>query len=224
MISATIKIQIKRKSGVSVASPACLMSRDVVTRRYLSQRKAKQSFSCPTFTNCARVAEFESLSLTALKTNAKPFKFIQSLYNTFQNGINYRNLCGCLKYEITSPLTEPEKGHISRDWLWKRGEQALSVKCLDDKEQYVLCQIFFDETVRSFNGALPCWWPSLSSNKWTWGLNLPCCDWWKEDHPVVLTDPISVAVALSRWERVHSEWAPNGSSSLDTMGHVLRAD
>jgi len=47
------------------------VSREVITRRQLSLRKASPPFSRPVFTDQARVAEVESLSL---KTNAKTFQ------------------------------------------------------------------------------------------------------------------------------------------------------
>lgn len=73
----------KKTVECSGAEHARLASGEVIRRRELSPWKANPSLSGPTFTNCARVAELKSLE-QPLKTNAKPFKFIQSHDNTFQ--------------------------------------------------------------------------------------------------------------------------------------------
>lgn len=72
------------------------------------------------------------------------------------------------------------------------GSSPWSTECLDDKQQYVICEILFDEIVLSASGAFPPLALILPSDRLTSGLSVPCCEWQKQDNAIVPADSTSV--------------------------------
>lgn len=126
--------------------------------------------------------------------------------------------------KLPAPSHSQRMGKLAEIDYGSFGSSPWCIKCLDDKQQYIICEILFDEIVLSTNGASPCWSQILPSNKLTWGAELTMLRLMKmrERHG---GDTSNIRfVWQSGWEWNHSEWAQHGFSSLHPVGHTFRAD
>lgn len=126
--------------------------------------------------------------------------------------------------KLPAPSHSQRMGKLAEIDYGSFGSSPWCIKCLDDKEQYIICEILFDEIVSSANGASPCWSQILPSNKLTWGLSLPCCDWWRWESSTVVIHPISVLCGSQDENGIIPNELSMVSPPSPPMGHTFRAD
>ena len=68
--------------------------------------------------------------------------------------------------KLPAPAQHQGMGKLAEIDYGSFGSSPWCIKCLDDKQQYIICEILFDEIVLSANGALPWWSLILPSNSW----------------------------------------------------------
>lgn len=115
--------------------------------------------------------------------------------------------------KLPAPSQSFRIGKLAEIDYGSSGSSPWWTKCLDDKQQCIVCEIRFDGIILSANDTLLQLSPMSPSNKLTLRLMFPCCDGQEQGTPIILADLVSVrVVAQPRWQRALLRRAYRGSS------------